>query len=510
MSDKSPFERAAPESQGVSPAAVAAFVDRLETQHLGMHSFMLLRHGKVVAEAWWRPFAPDIPHILYSLTKSFTSTAAGFAITEGLLSLDDPVLSFFRRRRAQDPSEHWQAMRVRHLLSMTTGHEADPGEQLGQRPPREWMRALFQTPVPYAPGTHFVYNSTASHLVSIIVQKLTGQKLINYLRDRLFRAAGHRPALLGDGLRWATTGAAGACISAPTRSPASGRRCWAAGSGKGSRSSRRRGSTRPPANRSRTATTRTATGRRATASSSGCRGMATGATARSASTAWCCPSTTWSWLRRPPRPTCRPCSTLPGRPCCRGSIRPGPAPAVPRRLRLPLRFAARLAGLEVERPRGAASSSAEPGILGRVFTLERNPLGWQSLRVLREGPGISLVLETQAGEQVVRCGVDDWETSELKLDMPLALPVAATACWTGERDLEAAVCYLNRAATRTLKLRFDGDTLACHTALRGTFAPPDEVRLSGRTGWHAFRPPISQPVSSSPVVQDEHYGARTS
>ncbi len=132
---------------------------------------------------------PELPHILYSLTKSFTSTAAGFAVGEGKLDLDDPVLKFFPGR-PKNPSEHWQAMKVRHLLSMTTGHAEDPGAQVSQYPPSEWLRRIFETTVPYAPGTHFVYNSTASHLVSIIVQKLTGQTLVNYLRDRLFRPLG--------------------------------------------------------------------------------------------------------------------------------------------------------------------------------------------------------------------------------------------------------------------------------------------------------------------------------
>ncbi len=190
MSQASPLERGTPEAQGVASSAISHFIEAVDARNLGLHSFMLLRHGRVVAEAWWRPFAPQLPHILYSLTKSFTSTAAGFAVGEGKLDLDDPVLKFFPGDAPKNPSEHWQAMKVRHLLSMTTGHAEDPGAQVSQYPPSEWLRRIFETPVPYAPGTHFVYNSTASHLVSIIVQKLTGQKLVNFLRDRLFRPLG--------------------------------------------------------------------------------------------------------------------------------------------------------------------------------------------------------------------------------------------------------------------------------------------------------------------------------
>src|SRR4051794_5310970 len=83
-----PLPRASPESQGVSSAAVRAYVEAADQKALGMHSFMLVRHGKVVAEAWWKPEAADKPHVMHSLSKSFTSTAVGMAVAEGKLSVD--------------------------------------------------------------------------------------------------------------------------------------------------------------------------------------------------------------------------------------------------------------------------------------------------------------------------------------------------------------------------------------------------------------------------------------
>ncbi len=86
---------------------------------------MLVRHGQVVAEGWWAPYAADEPHMLYSLSKSFTSTAVGLAVAEGKLKVDDPVLSFFPDEAPAEPSANLKAMRVRDLLTMSTGHHED-------------------------------------------------------------------------------------------------------------------------------------------------------------------------------------------------------------------------------------------------------------------------------------------------------------------------------------------------------------------------------------------------
>ena len=91
----SSFPRKDPESLGVSSRGVLGFVDSVERSGLELHSFMLLRHGCVAAEGWWAPFRPELKHMLYSLSKSFTSTAIGLAVMEGRLSVDDPVVEFF-------------------------------------------------------------------------------------------------------------------------------------------------------------------------------------------------------------------------------------------------------------------------------------------------------------------------------------------------------------------------------------------------------------------------------
>jgi CubicO group peptidase (beta-lactamase class C family) len=93
---------------------------------------VLLRHGNVAAEGWWAPYGPQSPHALQSLSKSFTSAGIGLAVKEGLLTVDDPVLKFFSDDAPINPSENLKAMRVRHLLSMNTGHEKDTTEHVYQ------------------------------------------------------------------------------------------------------------------------------------------------------------------------------------------------------------------------------------------------------------------------------------------------------------------------------------------------------------------------------------------
>jgi CubicO group peptidase (beta-lactamase class C family) len=109
---------------GISSQAILDFVEALEKEQPDdAHSFILRRHGKIAAQGWWGPYEPQIPHMLYSLSKSFTSTAIGMTQDEGLLSIDDPVIFFFPDQVPEEPSENLQSMRIRDLLKMNSGHQ---------------------------------------------------------------------------------------------------------------------------------------------------------------------------------------------------------------------------------------------------------------------------------------------------------------------------------------------------------------------------------------------------
>ncbi len=180
--------RSTPEAQGVSSAQIREFVETADKHVNSMHSFMLVRHGHVIAEAWWEPESADKPHILWSLSKSFTSTAVGLAVADGKLSVDDPVLKFFPDDAPAEPSDNLKAMRVRDLLTMNTGHQ----DELNWREAKDWAKAFLAHPVPHKPGTHFRYNTPATYMQSAIVQKVTGETVLDYLTPRLFQPLGIR------------------------------------------------------------------------------------------------------------------------------------------------------------------------------------------------------------------------------------------------------------------------------------------------------------------------------
>ncbi|QDT39885.1 serine hydrolase domain-containing protein [Stratiformator vulcanicus] len=178
--------RSSPESQGISSEAILEFVNAADQQVDQMHSFMLVRHGRVVAEGWWAPEAADKPHILWSLSKSFTSMAVGLAVEEGKLSIDDKVLSFFPDEAPDDPSANLKAMTVRDLLTMATGHDPIPHME----PDDQWVEKFLATPVVKQPGSDFLYSTPGTFMLSAIVQKVTGETVNDYLKPRLFTPLG--------------------------------------------------------------------------------------------------------------------------------------------------------------------------------------------------------------------------------------------------------------------------------------------------------------------------------
>jgi CubicO group peptidase (beta-lactamase class C family) len=181
----SSLSRDTPESQGVSSAAVLTLVEALD-QVDAMNSLMLVRHGRVIAEGWWTPYSAQENHELYSLSKSFASTAVGMAVAEGKLTLDDEVLKFFPEDAPAESSTNLKAMRVRDLLTMSAGHQ----DETPSAPDKISAKAFLAHPVPHKPGTHFKYNTPATFMCSAIVQKLTGQTVADYLKPRLFEPLG--------------------------------------------------------------------------------------------------------------------------------------------------------------------------------------------------------------------------------------------------------------------------------------------------------------------------------
>ncbi len=184
------LERATPESLGIPASAILEWVDELERIAPDFHSLMIVRHGRVAAEGWWAPNAPELSHALFSVSKSFTSTAVGLAIAEGHFGLDDAVVSFFPAEAPAQISPNLAAMKVRHLLAMCTGHDQQTVDGADLDDGADLIRRFLSFPVADPPGTRFLYNTSASYMLSAIVQTRTGLNLVDYLQPRLFEPLG--------------------------------------------------------------------------------------------------------------------------------------------------------------------------------------------------------------------------------------------------------------------------------------------------------------------------------
>ncbi len=179
------FSHSTPEAEGVSASGIDSFINAFSGSVHEMHSFMLLRHGKVIAEGWWNPYEPTLRHSMYSTSKSFTSTAVGFAIAEKKLKVSDKVISFFPEYLPATVSPYLAQLTVKDLLTMSVGQQPDPTTVIpfGNM---NWVKAFLATPIVNQPGSKFLYNSVSTFMLSAIVQKVTGQKEFDYLKPRLF------------------------------------------------------------------------------------------------------------------------------------------------------------------------------------------------------------------------------------------------------------------------------------------------------------------------------------
>ncbi|MFT3789957.1 MAG: serine hydrolase [Rudaea sp.] len=185
---------AEPEALGVSCAAVSAFIDAAAAGSFELHGLVVARGGKPAVRAWWAPYRAQAPHSLYSLSKSFTSTAVGFAVASGKLKLSDKVVDFFPAQKPAQISENLAALRVEHLLTMSVGQANDATPAVTHE--QDWVKAFLALPIQFPPGSVFLYNSAATYMLSAIVQKVTGERVVDYLRPRLFDPLGLPP------MRW--------------------------------------------------------------------------------------------------------------------------------------------------------------------------------------------------------------------------------------------------------------------------------------------------------------------
>ncbi|MDR1200554.1 MAG: ChbG/HpnK family deacetylase [Tannerellaceae bacterium] len=181
--------RSTPAAEKVKAKGISDYLEAVKKSGQDVHSLMIVRNGKVVTEHWFGDNAADKPHVMFSVSKTYTATAIGFAVSEGKLKVTDKVMSFFPDKMPATINDNLKALEVRHLLMMSSGHDVEPrvNREGGET---DWLQAFFAAPFEHQPGTFYVYNSMATYVLSAIVQKVTGEKVIDYLYPRLFRPLG--------------------------------------------------------------------------------------------------------------------------------------------------------------------------------------------------------------------------------------------------------------------------------------------------------------------------------
>lgn len=179
------FKRSSPELQGISSKAIYALIEKLEEDYSEIHSLMILRHDQIVAEGWWTPYAPGLRHMMMSASKTFSGTAIGIAVKEGITSLDERIVDIFPEYLPDIPNENLMNITVSDILCMGSG--SDHEVPVDQNWPMNYFR---ETEFKYEPGTEFLYNNAPATLLALLIKKKTGLDLPEYLKDRLFSKIG--------------------------------------------------------------------------------------------------------------------------------------------------------------------------------------------------------------------------------------------------------------------------------------------------------------------------------
>ena len=185
------MEPATPESQGVPSEAILKFIDGCEKTFdagdLGaIHGFVIVRHGKVIAEGSWKPFDTlNETHMLYSHSKSFTSSAIGLLADRGKIDLDERIVDIFSNEVPAKVSENLAQLRVRDLLTMNVGKKDHLLRDGG-----DWVKEFLSKDFFRKPGTGFKYDSDATYMLAAIVEKKSGMKMMDYLQKNMFDQIG--------------------------------------------------------------------------------------------------------------------------------------------------------------------------------------------------------------------------------------------------------------------------------------------------------------------------------
>ncbi|MGN0529343.1 MAG: serine hydrolase domain-containing protein [Eubacterium sp.] len=187
-----------PEECGIKSSCITAFLKEIQRKELGLQSFTVVRHDKVCAQGFFAPYAAEYPHVLYSMSKSLTSTAVGFAVDEGLINVDDKVCDYFPEYKTAKLNPLNRVLTVKMLLTMRSDKLITVLENKGGT---DWIKLFFDAPFLLPPNSKFNYISENTFMLSAIVKKVTGKSALDYLDEKMFKPLGiEKPFWESDGM----------------------------------------------------------------------------------------------------------------------------------------------------------------------------------------------------------------------------------------------------------------------------------------------------------------------
>lgn len=175
-----------PESLGIPSGAILNFLQRIDAERIGMHGFLLVRHNRIAAEGYWAPWSADRKHRMYSVSKSFVSLAIGLMIDEGRIALEDRVAEFFPDKLPEKLHPWLDASTVRDLLTMSTALSSTSYT----RSDPDWVWTFFNRVPSHPPGMIFAYDTSATVVLTALVERLSGMPFLDYMRPRFLDRIG--------------------------------------------------------------------------------------------------------------------------------------------------------------------------------------------------------------------------------------------------------------------------------------------------------------------------------
>lgn len=183
-----------PEEAGISSKTILRFLDGIKKRRLNMHSFMIVRNGEILTEAYYKPIDAGFQHRLYSATESLVSLGVGLLVTEGKARVSDRILDYFPEcEGADDPFGWLNSLTIEQTLTMTvpgvgddfkTKAKIDRSTSPFSVLEKDWAKAFFGNRARWDKpnGRLFSYEPMATSVLAELVERVSGCSLLEYLR----------------------------------------------------------------------------------------------------------------------------------------------------------------------------------------------------------------------------------------------------------------------------------------------------------------------------------------